>query len=531
MIKVNSDLNLILSHGRLNNEYRFKFFKIDNYYVYISGYILNDDWKDLLSELLSSKKHNYENIVRSFQKKVDGDFVIIIFNDNFFLGFSDILGRLPFYFSKKENIITICLDFSEFTLNECNLNNHALIDYITYGFCFEEKTIFKEIEKLSCENYLTIENNYVKKTSLNWPFWWIEEDITLNEVISSIDKRKQKILNFFNNSQELICDLSGGFDSRLIFSLFKNEIPLLCFTQKYVQDESGLAKKLTEPLGIKHVILKTSHDFNENKIKKDLVESDCLVNPFTTAVCLDEQKEYLKHTDLTFRLMGFGGEFLRKPKKKYLFSKNFTLMHLFSEIPIFKLNFKKSIVNDYLKSRKILFHEINDKNKIKWFYLNYYVKLVVHAGEHRSRKHFFTVQPLFSPEVLSYYWGKSNKNKTSYKIFIKLISVFKGNLKIPFFGYGRSTKVNSFFWDVKNNFNEYLYLFRGLLRIKLLINFKNWLQNFSTTTNNKVLAKPNPKLIPFLINDKFSSKYYGKSMSDRLLGVNLYLNEIDENKL
>jgi hypothetical protein len=520
MLKFNfNEVTIQFRNDKLHSAYNPEKYEVANYTVIKFGIILESNWQIILEKLL----HNYSNInnieiVKEFQNNIDGDYSIFIFNTEKkdFFGFTDILGRLPIYYLEKETqkeiIFSVNPPYNE--LQNADLNIKSTIDFLVFGFQTEDSTIFDSIKKLSCFHFLNLNENKIIKNDLNWPNWWIKPSYSpkknLNKAIKAHSLKLKKLLV---NEEEVIVDLSGGFDSRLVHALYRKERNLLFLTQKYVQNEFKIASKLTNKE--RHKFLNTEHKLEEGEIEKTIKQTDGLVNPYTSYICFKEQKEYSRISKANYRIMGFGGEFLRKPYKKSILFKD-TMIKRFDFNPK-KLNLKDSILKTYIISRSKKLSSI----ELKRFYYSYYLNLVVHAGEHRSRMDHITIQPLFSKEIIAFYLSN---NSSSFRLFFHLLQTFEANLEVPIFKYGYFD-----YWKaIKLDFlkfiqDEYLFIRKKIIPIKIsrLLNKKK----YNSTISN---LKPHDLLKPILNECEFDKDFYGNNFTDRFLGLNILLHELDE---
>lgn len=521
-IKIKNKL-ITFTNEKLHPDYGPFKYSFDDFILIFFGIFFEDKWLKILKKVVK-KNYNKNNneIVKEIQLKVDGDYSIIIFHkpSNSFIGFTDILGRLPVYFFEKrsQNKLHFSLSPPINNLDEMILDHDATIDFLIFGFSLGNSTIFKSIKKLNCFKYIFFDGEEIELIDMNWPNWWTKSDDTsLNFLLQNIEKYNNKIKNFLKKENEVIVDLSGGFDSRLVHTLFKDQRNVLYVTQKYVQNEYLISKKLTNNKA-EHHFLNTKHDINDNELSKILFLTDGLVNPYTTNICYKEQKEYLKVSKAKYRLMGFGGEFLRKPIKPLLLMNN-VIKSRFDFHPK-KLNINNKLLRTYLSKRSRKLQRTQD---LKQFYFMYYLHLVVHAGEHRSRIDHVTIQPLFSKEIIAFFF---NSNNSSFVLFYKILKSLGADLSVPIYKVGHYTHFKALKLDLIKFLSDHTLA----IRKKFVPIWASRIITRKKHTKKVSIKNPHKLIKPLLNNSEFDKDFYANSYTDRLLGLNLFLHSIDEHK-
>ena len=87
-------------------------------------------------------------------------------------------------------------------------------------------------------------------------------------------KKYQDLLNWFSNKNSVLISLSGGVDSALVaYAAFekigKNAIAVTADYKTLAQDELDSARKITQEIGIKHMVISYDELENENFVKND----------------------------------------------------------------------------------------------------------------------------------------------------------------------------------------------------------------------------------------------------------------------
>ena len=105
-------------------------------------------------------------------------------------------------------------------------------------------------------------------------------------------KKYQDLLNWFNDKKSALISLSGGVDSALVaYAAFEkignNAVAVTADYKTLAQDELDSAKKITEEIGIKHILISYDELQNENFVQND--KNRCFY-------CRDELSEKLLET-------------------------------------------------------------------------------------------------------------------------------------------------------------------------------------------------------------------------------------------
>ena len=111
-------------------------------------------------------------------------------------------------------------------------------------------------------------------------------------------KKYQDLLNWFSNKNSVLISLSGGVDSALVaYAAFekigKNAVAVTADYQTLAQDELDSAKKITQEIGIRHVLISYDELQNEDFVRND--NNRCFY-------CRDELSEKLIETAKQFQL-------------------------------------------------------------------------------------------------------------------------------------------------------------------------------------------------------------------------------------
>ena len=87
-------------------------------------------------------------------------------------------------------------------------------------------------------------------------------------------KKYQDLLNWFSDKNSVLVSLSGGVDSALVaYAAFekigKNAVAVTADYKTLAEDELDSAKKITEEIGIRHILISYDEIQNENFVRND----------------------------------------------------------------------------------------------------------------------------------------------------------------------------------------------------------------------------------------------------------------------
>ncbi len=248
------DFNVIVSHISYYDSYPFRRFKINNCHIFLEGYIFSHCDGDPITKLLdlantfNSSTLTSEKKVGDFVKAVDGEFLVVLYDDKTgdLAIFNDILGRLPVYFCKREDILYISREVKFITamVKNLTLSAHSLAQSLVFLFPIGDRTLFTDIKKMLPASLLILKNgdNYLRHYTL---FDWNFSVNKINEPARMVADElvalylegigsRARIFGEFEN----ILALSGGLDSRTVMAgLMKVGEP---FTAITLIDHRGL---------------------------------------------------------------------------------------------------------------------------------------------------------------------------------------------------------------------------------------------------------------------------------------------------
>ncbi|NQV41387.1 MAG: hypothetical protein HQ506_03450 [Candidatus Marinimicrobia bacterium] len=509
-------------------------------------------------------------LLESFLRKADGDFLLVVYSiqDSELTVANDRLGRLHTFSSYSIDdgfVMSREMKFIFHFMSNLIIDKLFLTQYLMYEYAFGNSAIFKNILRMGEASY--IEASLVHKAESSSPiqisttqyaklgFDCDETVLSRSEAVADLQSLLQKSMTDriskceFYGYQQMI-DVSGGYDTRMVLGLYVNNSPEGKFyTHKLVTgDESTIAEKLGELFGREIQGISADHSMDLSEAAEIIYKTDGLVNVWTslTAWRDSEKKKKLVHGKHAV-FMGFGGEFLRHPLQPTLFSKSPEAFARKGLIPSsLDIDWASAIIDvsttevrnhllNYFKS----YPEQTNLGKIRRMYHEYYHKLVL-AGEDRTRRLFWTVQPLWTIDLYGTTLKKIPLKFATYSFFRDIMAEIDPRmLKVPIFG--SSVKLESRFsnwlqnvWTNLYRYSRALVLTSKTLRKKLNKHRsanrdkENIDQIVSTIRDVHSRLEYFQGVIPIKGIESFMSNGYGFINYQRILSILLYLSEVEK---
>lgn len=356
-----------------------------NYYsdegiIHVKGLIIYKD-------NASGKDSALSLLLDVFNEKVSwnelfGFFCVVIELSDRTVYFTDNSGMMPLYYSVSNNNCSISSSMitlkKECHIDKTDLNITSVLQFLEYGFVFGNQTFFYSILRCKGDYYYEFNKSCGIKDNI--------KQITINNSKSkSIFKKKmEKILEAIKKEQKqtgkkLLCDCSGGADSRLIislaqevgldFDLFVRGVPTCADIKVARKIASLLGKKLFEltPVDVKN--------FSNDNLFRIWRNSDGNYDLFEVDQFID-QYQFKQKKQVLYILGGLaGGEYyrnyrlLRRGKgKEFYYSEldNILRLRIQGVIP--------HIYEEYRIETDGLLKKIEQKSKNStniYYYLNY----------------------------------------------------------------------------------------------------------------------------------------------------------------
>jgi len=210
----------------------------------------------------------YTSLGIDFIKELNGVFTIVIYDTNIdkLYVVNDQFGTYPlFYYIDKDYFIFSneyepLLKYPRFNLK---IDYISVAEYLILGAPLGGKTFFNTINNLKPASLLVFQNNsfeqkkhYINNVSINY-------HNTIEDFANDFAEVFRKSVKLRTEEQkEIICSLTGGFDTRLILSAMSNDVKrrakfITLLTEPLSQEEDRdvmIAKMLTSYLNLNHVI-------------------------------------------------------------------------------------------------------------------------------------------------------------------------------------------------------------------------------------------------------------------------------------
>ena len=213
-----------------------------------------------------------------FFHNIKGNYAIILFKEGKLYVFNDLGGLYHIYTNKNKSIISSSIIPITKYIKSLNILKQELYEYIITGAVYGDKTVFKEIELIDsrciyeihpeCKTYskptLTQDNSF--------------DNLTIDQIVDTVANELIEYFKIVKSSfgNEIITPITGGFDSRLMYSALKRTgiKPIYGFVlkkdhQKDVEIASQIAKE--EKLTLK-IIPNDFPNYREDKTLNILKE-------------------------------------------------------------------------------------------------------------------------------------------------------------------------------------------------------------------------------------------------------------------
>jgi len=293
----------------------------------------------------------------------------------------DRFGIKPLFYYIKNNEIYFASEIKAIkrVLNkELELNRKSISDYFSLMYVTDNKTIYKDINKIPSGSYLKLNLNKNSSTLVKWFDFCFNKNIhnaTLKDIEEELEIKIQNAINKWTVSDVPISSsLSGGLDSSIITRIVSQNNKnintfSLGFEDNFIIDELKDALRVSKICGTKH---------NEIKINsKDLISNlpsmiEALDEPYGGG--LPSWFVY-KYAAKNFKviLTGTGADELFGNYGKWRFIENFKFLNLDRNYYIFnKLYFEKNNYFNKYEKNKTLTNEVYCENNVEKLFYDLY---------------------------------------------------------------------------------------------------------------------------------------------------------------
>lgn len=175
----------------------------------------------------------------------------------------DRFGMRPLYYLHRANSVKFASEIKALSYNDDNLspNYAAMEEMFVFGFLLGDKTPFQDIQRVPPATVLEFHRDGLRKHR----YWWfdrieIDPKLGVDAYIEENNRLfKKAIARTSEGLDEVICFLSGGYDSRRIaLELARCGKKIRTYTTAYVRPgekyevESEISKKVSAEIGAKH---------------------------------------------------------------------------------------------------------------------------------------------------------------------------------------------------------------------------------------------------------------------------------------
>ncbi len=203
--------------------------------------------------------HGYMQYGTEIVKMLRGMFAFVIYDKktNFVFGARDIFGIKPFYYHRIKNSdvtlfsseIKCFLDFPGF---EKQINEQAILPYLTLQYSATEQTFFKDVYKLPAAHYFTLKDGVID-VQRYWDADFAPKEQSFDECVNALHETIQESVKAHQIADVKVGSfLSGGVDSSYIAAAQMPDNTFSVGFEQHKFNETNYAKELSDILGIKN---------------------------------------------------------------------------------------------------------------------------------------------------------------------------------------------------------------------------------------------------------------------------------------
>ncbi len=527
-----NDTNVAVSITTYFKSYPFKHFRLDDFQVFIEGYLFGRNDSDIRAELVDLAgdfvSHDSTSIKRigNFIRSVDGEFLIAVYNrkSGTLAVFNDILGRLPVYYCYKEDTLFLSREVKFITgmISNLSISAHSAAQSLVFLFPLGENTLITEIKKLTPASLLLMKDKdslFEHHTVHDWNF-------SVNKIQTPAKKYADDLLEPFLqgirsrvetvDDRKNIMALSGGLDSRAVFaglrSIGAELIPITFIDQRGAHlNELSVAEQLASIYGLKIIRFNLSGIDIESMNRLILLKDGLSVNGIMGTVLQSHEiirdhfgDDILYHT-------GAGGGLILAPRCPLTRIKNGNDLvdNILYRNTVFEMEDAAAIMRiDPLEFKSRIFEHIHNYpeddliDKYGHFMIFEHLFNFSFEGEDRERFYFANCAPLYSTPFFLKSMRLSDASKRNHILFAEFLKKLNpeiASLKYANWGFPITSSITPFYLAMKNWFLGKPRLANLIRRIKTYRQLAATKGKRVTTDNDSFLLKNN---IRDMINDR-----------------------------
>ena len=442
-------------------EYPLKIIDHQNFNLVLEGRIYNLEKNSLektlrpIAEAQIRSANIFDDELRRFLLTAEGEFIITIYDKarKRMLLVNDMMGRLPlYYFQDTESLIfSRELKFILPFLSQVRLSKDGILEYLLYGFPFEENTLVEKVGFYPPATYLSFDMASGKSARDSYHF------LNIDTCVNSGGRKKTAadMCRIFMDAlsdraawvdkNKTIVSLSGGFDSRGTLAGLKKLG--LCPTAVTAQsEEEPYAREVAGFLGAEVYAIPQGHVEKERPFA-DIVflkdGLDCHPNLAQLYQNLQDLRDRFGK-DIVYFTGIYGGEITRQSHPTAGLSSLNSLVHyILNANDSYKYSTKKvaailrmpeNEIWKHLQKRLETFPEKSIWRKYMRFRHEFDVRFAGEA-EDRNRFYFWTISPFFAFPFFNYVMSIDENRKISWLFRDFLFSIDPNTCKAKYYNY------------------------------------------------------------------------------------------------
>ena len=219
--------------------------------------------------------HLYEEEGPECVSRLNGMFALAIWDrqEKTLFAARDRFGIKPFYFTFQRGVFLFASEvkcFFRIPGLEARLNPQGLADYLDFQFCFQEKTLFRDVSKLLPGHFLLLRSDGTLKIQ---KYWDLDFQVDLSRSEAYFEHHLLRLLEDAVRLQlradvPVGAHLSGGLDSSALAVIASSlmDTPIHTFSGGFREgpayDETSYARAVAQKIGsVHHEVFPTPGDF------------------------------------------------------------------------------------------------------------------------------------------------------------------------------------------------------------------------------------------------------------------------------